>query len=102
MIVIIGENRTFDHVFGTYKPVQGETVDNLLSKGIVQEDGTPGPNFGLAIQFSAVDKKKNKYQISPGGKSLYSILPAPLAGGPTTPYFQTIDAGQAGGKWTAR
>jgi phospholipase C len=26
VIVIIGENRTFDHVFATYKPKSGETV----------------------------------------------------------------------------
>src|SRR5215469_11419956 len=54
VIVIIGENRTFDHVFATYKPtIQGETIDNLLSKQIIREDGSPGPNFGLALQFSA-------------------------------------------------
>ena len=36
VIVIIGENRTFDHVFATYEPVNnGETVWNLLSDGIV-------------------------------------------------------------------
>src|SRR5258708_1036487 len=50
VIVIIGENRTFDHVFATYKPVRGETVSNLLSKGIVNEDGTPGYNFFQAAQ----------------------------------------------------
>src|ERR1700724_1412406 len=51
VIVIIGENRTFDHIFATYKPKGGEKVDNLLSKGIVKEDGTPGPNYSLAAQF---------------------------------------------------
>jgi len=95
VIVIIGENRTFDHVFATYKPVQGESVHNLLSRGIVREDGSPGPNYGLAVQYSAKDKKKDKYQVSPGGKSLYSNLPVPLAGGPTTPYFQTIEQAKA-------
>ena len=46
VIVIIGENRSFDHVFATYQPVNsGETVLNLLSKGIVNADGTPGPNY---------------------------------------------------------
>ena len=44
VIVIIGENRTFDHVFATYVPKNGQTVSNLLSKGIVKADGTPGPN----------------------------------------------------------
>ena len=83
VIVIIGENRTFDHVFATYKPKSGEIVDNLLSKGIVNEDGTPGPNFALALQYSAVDTHEDKYQINPMDKSLYPVLPAPLTGGPT-------------------
>src|SRR5215510_16248757 len=44
LIILLGENRTFDHVFAVYKPRrQGEAVSNLLSKGIVKEDGTPGP-----------------------------------------------------------
>ena len=43
VIVIIGENRSFDHVYATYKPVnKGESVLNLLSKKIVNADGTPG------------------------------------------------------------
>src|ERR1700739_2085514 len=33
VIVIVGENRSFDHVFATYQPKKGESVDNLLSKG---------------------------------------------------------------------
>ncbi len=83
VIVIIGENRTFDHLFATYKPKKGETVDNLLSKGIINEDGTPGRNFALALQYSAVDTHKDMFQLSPGGQSLYSALPAPLTGGPS-------------------
>src|ERR1700739_2755474 len=55
LIVIIGENRTFDHVFATYKPKQGQSISNLLSKGIVNEDGSPGPNFSLGAQSSAID-----------------------------------------------
>ena len=78
VIVIIGENRTFDHIFATYKPKAGETVDNLLSKEIINEDGSPGRNFALALQYSAVDTSSDKYQISPRDKSLYSVLPAPL------------------------
>jgi phospholipase C len=41
VIIIVGENRSFDHLFATYVPKTGETVDNLLSKGIVKGDGTP-------------------------------------------------------------
>src|ERR1700744_5646479 len=55
VIVIVGENRTFDHVFATYKPKHEQRISNLLAKGIVKEDGTPGPNFALAVQKSASD-----------------------------------------------
>src|ERR1700723_2429913 len=41
-IVLIGENRTFDHLFPPYKPPSGEPVKNLLSEGIINADGTPG------------------------------------------------------------
>ncbi len=83
VIVIVGENRTFDHLFATYKPKSGESVDNLLSKGIVNEDGTPGPNYSLATQFAADATDSNEFQLSPKKKTLYSKLPAPLNGGPT-------------------
>src|ERR1700751_3738397 len=64
VIVIIGENRTFDHLFATYKPVnKHEKVWNLLSKGIVKADGTPGPNYGEALQYKGLDTKK--YQLDP-------------------------------------
>jgi phospholipase C len=55
VIVIIGENRSFDHVFAAYVPRNGETIRNLLSEGIIQGDGTPGPNFAAAEQRAAAD-----------------------------------------------
>src|SRR5579862_3240200 len=43
VIVLIGENRGLDHTFGVYKPKgRGQTIANLLSKGIIKLDGTPG------------------------------------------------------------
>ena len=80
VIIIVGENRTFDHLFATYKPKKGQKVDNLLSRRIIKEDGTPGVNFSDAVQFSAEDT--DKFQESPQLKSLYSTLPPPLVGGP--------------------
>src|ERR1700759_463788 len=54
VIVIIGENRSFDHVFATYVPKKkGETVWNLLSEGIVTKTGGPGPNFQKFSQSAA-------------------------------------------------
>src|ERR1700741_996570 len=65
VIVIIGENRSFDHLFATYQPVnKGETVLNLLSEGIVNADGTPGPNYSkAATQYQA--QNYTAYEISP-------------------------------------
>jgi phospholipase C len=90
VIVIIGENRTFDHVFATYKPRHGETVSNLLSKGIINEDGTPGPNFSLASQSSADDSHADGYALSPSNNVTYSILPPVLAGGYSTAPFPDV------------
>ena len=83
LIIIIGENRTFDHIFATYQPVKGESVLNLLSEGIVNADGSPGPNYGAALQYSASDT--TQYQLTPS-KTPYVMLPAALVGGTSTPY----------------
>ena len=85
VIVIIGENRTFDHVFATYKPRRHEGISNLLSKGIVNEDGTPGPNFSLASQSTASDT--SVYELNPTGNTPYAGLPPVLAGGYSTAPF---------------
>src|ERR1700730_10832062 len=90
VIVIIGENRTFDHVFATYKPSEDESVSNLLSKGIVNEDGTPGPNFSLASQSSATAASADGFQMSPSSNVPYSILPPVLAGGYSTAPFPDV------------
>ena len=83
VIIIVGENRSFDHVFATYVPKEGQSVDNLLSKGIVKADGTPGPHFSRAHQFSADVTGSMEYQLAPHHKTLYSPMPAPLNGGPS-------------------
>jgi phospholipase C len=73
VIVIVGENRTFDHIFATYQPPPGETVWNLLSRGIVKADGSPGPSFSLARQYEA--SETIKYELAPSRKTLYEHLP---------------------------
>jgi phospholipase C len=84
VIVIVGENRTFDHLFGTYQPVAGETVNNLLSQGIVTGDGAQGLNYARAHQYSADVTGHTSFELSPAaGKALYATLPAPLNGGPS-------------------
>jgi phospholipase C len=84
VIVIVGENRSFDHLFATYVPKTGETVNNLLSEGIVNADGKPGPNFSKAVQNTTDITGASTYQLSPTSpKTAYSPLPAPLNGGPS-------------------
>jgi phospholipase C len=90
VIVIIGENRTFDHVFATYKPRHGQSISNLRSKGIVNEDGTPGPNFFLASQATANDSSTDGYLLNPSGNVLYSVLPPVLAGGYSSAPFPDV------------
>ena len=52
VIIIVGENRSFDHLFATYVPKAGdERVLNLLSEHIVKADGSPDENFAAAHQF---------------------------------------------------
>jgi phospholipase C len=90
VIVIIGENRTFDHIFATYVPVKGQTVFNLLSEGIVKADGTPGPNFPVAEQKAAYDVAPDAFMLSPDVTASFAgnVLPAPINGGPTDSYVK--------------
>lgn len=79
VIVLIGENRTFDHLFATYIPKSHDSVSNLLSKGIIKADGTPGPHFARAAQFQALPPFKTKFYISLDAdeKTPYKTLPEP-------------------------
>jgi phospholipase C len=89
VIVIVGENRSFDHVFATYVPKKGETVWNLLSEGIVTNTGAPGPNFQKFSQSAAKDQAPDAFLLSPGKADFQgSVLPAPLVGGPTDSYVK--------------
>jgi phospholipase C len=89
VIVIIGENRSFDHVFATYVPKRGQTVHNLLSEGIIQLDANknaiPGPNFHKAQQLAASDLGgQDSFLLSPPKQEFpNNKLPAPEAAGPS-------------------
>ena len=75
VIVIVGENHTFDNVFATYLPRQGQTVLNLRSQDIVDDDGLPGRNFMLARQRIA--NSNGAYSLNPQRTGPYSKLPQP-------------------------
>ncbi len=85
VIIIVGENRSFDHVFATYIPRnKRERVRNLLSERIVNADGTPGPQFAKAHQYEITSAPNGGRFFSSADlkdKTLYGTLPAPDVGG---------------------
>ena len=91
VIILIGENRGLDHTFGVYKPKgQGQTISNLLSKGIVNEDGSPGPNFAQAQQFAVAAQPSFYIGAADMAKSPYgptNVMPQPNTAG--TPSAQS-------------
>jgi phospholipase C len=95
VIVIIGENRSFDHVFATYLPRRGQSVHNLLSERIVELDANknavPGPNFAKAAQLAATDVgPADPFLLNPRKQEFpANVLPPPLTGGAPGPegYF---------------
>jgi phospholipase C len=75
VIIVVGENHTFDNVFGTYQPKRGQKISNLLAKGIVNADGTPGPDFELARQRIGSDR--GEYHAVTPSTGEYATLPQP-------------------------
>jgi phospholipase C len=75
LIVIVGENVSFDNLFATYEPPEGETISNLLSRGIVDRDGKPGPKFAEAQQREA--RQTGSYAVTPTATDAYRTLPQP-------------------------
>ncbi|MFP5228157.1 MAG: alkaline phosphatase family protein [Acidobacteriota bacterium] len=93
VIIILGENRTFDHVFATYQPRHGQHVLNLLSEGIIDKQGNPGPSYSLSAQYQAV--VTGSYTNAPQDKSIYAHIPPLLVGGPKNAPFSTVAAAEA-------
>ncbi len=75
VIIVVGENHTFDNIFGAYKPKHGQKIDNLLSKGVINEDGTPGPHFHLARQ--RIGEDRSQYLVETPAHGAYRTLPRP-------------------------
>ena len=77
LIVIVGENHTFDNLYGAYQPKNGQKVSNLLSKKIINQDGTPGPSHNLSAQQQADDYSVDGYSFTPAKTGPYAALPQP-------------------------
>jgi len=75
LVVVVGENLSFDNLFATFRPQAGETVANLLSKGIVAADGSPGPDVALAAQLLAAPRQR--YEVTPPTAGSFTRLPQP-------------------------
>jgi acid phosphatase len=91
LIVIIGENQSFDAVFATWQPASGEAVNNLLSEGIVQADATPGPNFARAAQRRG--RSTPHFSIDPPRAAPYEHLPQPTLIGVEDLQFNPVGSG---------
>jgi phospholipase C len=98
VIVIYGENRSFDHLFATYRSPSGDSVWNALSEGIINEDGTPGPNYSKATQYQA--SAPDTFSVAPPKTGAYKTLPPPMVGGneyasdTNPPPFATLQAAE--------
>ncbi len=75
LIVVVGENLSFDNLFGTYEPRSNAKIRNLLSQGIVNLDGNPGPDFIKAAQRRG--EVRDAYQVTPHIVGTYGELPRP-------------------------
>jgi phospholipase C len=91
VIILIGENRGLDHTYGVYKPKgAGQTIDNMLSKGIIKADGAPGPKYHLAQQYSVIAQSAWYFGEPKAAKFPYSgtnLIPQPNTNG--APQFQS-------------
>jgi len=75
VVVIIGENHSFDNVFATYQPPRRQKIDNLRSEGIVTASGGAGPDFSNAAQLQATNT--STYSLNPTITGPYALLPQP-------------------------
>jgi phospholipase C len=81
LVVVIGENRSFDHVYATYIPKSGDSILNLLSEGVVGPDGSRGPHFRAAKQFMTSGQTSYFIGLLDKNKTAFRTLPAPTLGG---------------------
>ena len=102
VIVLIGENWTFDGIFATYQPKNKQSVGNLLSRGYVTASGAPGPDFGDSRQFQINQPYPAKYFIdalATAGKTAYQQAPGtPSFPAPNTAYVPTAPGGLSQGQ----
>jgi phospholipase C len=75
LIIVVGENISFDNLFATYEPARGSKVANLLSRGFVDREGRPGPRFAEAAQREA--SVRDRFAVIPTTTAGFATLPQP-------------------------
>jgi phospholipase C len=98
VIILIGENRSFDNVFATYRPKNKQSVLNMLSQNIITASGAPGPNFIASQQFQINQPYPATYFIdalATAGKTAYSQGSFPP---PNTAYVPSTPGGLSQGQ----
>src|SRR6516225_7830735 len=90
LVVVIGENRSFDHIYATYVPKSGHSILNLLSEGIIRPDGSPGRHFAAATQFITSGQTSYFISVANRNKTAYTTLPAPTLGGAPNTQSTTV------------
>jgi phospholipase C len=89
VIILIGENRSFDNIYGMYRPRHGQSVSNLLSKGIVNSSGgmllnTQAQQYQIKLPLTSATYFIDSHATP--GKTPYQFLPLPnTAYAPTKP-----------------
>ena len=82
VIVLIGENRSFDHSFATYQPKQHQSVANLLSEGIILADGSPEYAFAIEKRVGG-----HVFQLQFGNSAAMTYAQIAKGGNPGGLYF---------------
>lgn len=97
VIVIVGENGRFDHVFATYRAPSGDKVTDPRSAEIINADASPGPNVSGVLPNQVADTTTDR--IAPTKTGPYARPPSPNSDGaasaardPNPPPFATIAA----------
>jgi phospholipase C len=80
VIILIGENRTFDNIYGMYRPRDGQFIGNLLSRGIVNASGgtvlnTQAKQFAINLPLNSPTYFIDSHATP--GKTSYQFLPLP-------------------------
>jgi len=97
VIILIGENWTFDGIYATYQPKKKQSIANLLSHGVVTASGAPGSDFAYSQQFQINQPYPPTYFIdamATAGKTAYQQAPGtPSFPAPNTAYIPTAPGG---------